>query len=134
MLSVSVTHSLGGFTLDAAFDSEGGLTALFGRSGAGKTSLVNAIAGLYRPERPNSAVSPPSLSNAASSVKPPRLWVTETLSIALAYRPLAGLVPRLSGGGLKWDLSISVKPASAPLGPRPWPRSRPRSWRRGFRC
>ena len=51
MLSVSITHRLGGFTLDAAFDSEGGLTALFGRSGAGKTSLVNAIAGLYRPER-----------------------------------------------------------------------------------
>ena len=51
MLSVSVTHRLGGFVLDAAFDTEGGLTALFGRSGAGKTSLVNAIAGLYRPER-----------------------------------------------------------------------------------
>ena len=35
--------------------AEGGLTALFGRSGAGKTSLVNAIAGLIRPEQ---AVSP----------------------------------------------------------------------------
>ena len=51
MLSVAVTHRLGGFTLDAAFDSAGGLTALFGRSGAGKTSLVNAIAGLIRPDR-----------------------------------------------------------------------------------
>src|SRR6202035_978694 len=51
MLSVSITHRLGDFTLDAAFDSAGGLTALFGRSGAGKTSLVNAIAGLIRPER-----------------------------------------------------------------------------------
>ena len=28
-----------------------GLTALFGRSGSGKTSVVNAIAGLYRPAR-----------------------------------------------------------------------------------
>ena len=51
MLTVSVTHRLGDFTLDAAFASEGGLTVLFGRSGAGKTSLVNAIAGLYRPQR-----------------------------------------------------------------------------------
>jgi molybdate transport system ATP-binding protein len=50
MLSVRVAHRLGDFALDAAFDSEGGLTALFGRSGAGKTSLVNAIAGLIRPE------------------------------------------------------------------------------------
>jgi molybdate transport system ATP-binding protein len=50
MLSVRVAHRLGDFRLDAAFDSEGGLTALFGRSGAGKTSLVNAIAGLIRPD------------------------------------------------------------------------------------
>src|SRR5436305_5109336 len=51
MLSVAVAHRLGDFRLNAAFESEGGLTALFGRSGAGKTSLVNAIAGLIRPER-----------------------------------------------------------------------------------
>ncbi len=51
MLSVSVTHRLGDFTLDAAFDADRGLIALFGRSGAGKTSLVNAIAGLFRPAR-----------------------------------------------------------------------------------
>src|SRR5262245_32390939 len=51
MLSVSVTHRFGDFLLDAAFDSGGGLTALFGRSGTGKTSLINAIAGLLRPDR-----------------------------------------------------------------------------------
>jgi molybdate transport system ATP-binding protein len=51
MLSVRITHRQGEFTLDAAFDAEVGLTALFGRSGAGKTSLVNAIAGLIRPQR-----------------------------------------------------------------------------------
>ncbi|MGE5271052.1 MAG: molybdenum ABC transporter ATP-binding protein [Thiohalocapsa sp.] len=50
MLSVAVRHRFGDFTLDAAFDSGGGLTALFGRSGAGKTSLINAIAGLLRPQ------------------------------------------------------------------------------------
>src|SRR5216684_5016768 len=51
MLEVAVTHRFGGFVLDAAFESAGGLTALFGRSGAGKTSLISAIAGLLRPER-----------------------------------------------------------------------------------
>jgi molybdate transport system ATP-binding protein len=56
MLSVSINHRLGAFTLDAEFESEGGLTALFGRSGAGKTSLVNAIAGLIRPDRGRIAI------------------------------------------------------------------------------
>ena len=49
MLEVAVSHRLGAFTLDAAFASGAGLTALFGRSGSGKTSLINAIAGLIRP-------------------------------------------------------------------------------------
>ena len=51
MLEVDVNHRLGAFTLDARFTSEGRVTALFGRSGAGKTSLVNCLAGLIRPDR-----------------------------------------------------------------------------------
>ncbi|MGE0259511.1 MAG: molybdenum ABC transporter ATP-binding protein [Alphaproteobacteria bacterium] len=50
MIEVAARHRLGGFSLDATFAAEGGLTALFGRSGSGKTSLVNIIAGLIRPE------------------------------------------------------------------------------------
>lgn len=50
-LEVDVEHRLGRFTLAARFHAESGLTALFGRSGAGKTSLVNIIAGLLRPDR-----------------------------------------------------------------------------------
>ena len=46
-----MNHRLGAFTLDARFTSEGRVTALFGRSGAGKTSLVNCLAGLIRPDR-----------------------------------------------------------------------------------
>lgn len=49
-LSVHVRHRLGDFRLDAGFEAEGGVTALFGRSGSGKTSLVRAIAGLIRPD------------------------------------------------------------------------------------
>jgi len=48
-LVVDIRHRLGAFTLEAAFTSEGGVTALFGRSGSGKTSLVRIIAGLARP-------------------------------------------------------------------------------------
>jgi len=50
-LAVDVTHQLGSFKLEARFVSEGQLTALFGRSGSGKTSLVNIIAGVVRPDR-----------------------------------------------------------------------------------
>jgi molybdate transport system ATP-binding protein len=50
-LEVDVSHRLGAFTLEAQFVADGRLTALFGSSGAGKTSLVNIIGGLVRPTR-----------------------------------------------------------------------------------
>jgi len=45
MLRVDVEKQLGEFSLSASF------TSLFGASGAGKTSLINMIAGLLRPDR-----------------------------------------------------------------------------------
>ena len=51
MLEVAIEKRLGEFTLTASFASAGGVTALFGPSGAGKTSVVNMIAGLVRPDR-----------------------------------------------------------------------------------
>src|SRR3954468_20522561 len=51
MLRVEVFKRLGEFTLSASFTSEGRVTGLFGASGAGKTSLINMIAGLLRPDR-----------------------------------------------------------------------------------
>jgi len=49
-LSVDIRHRMGAFALEAAFDAPPGVTALFGHSGAGKTTIVNAVAGLIRPE------------------------------------------------------------------------------------
>jgi molybdate transport system ATP-binding protein len=51
MLRVDVTKHLGEFSLQASFTSEGRVTGLFGASGAGKTSLINMIAGLLKPDR-----------------------------------------------------------------------------------
>jgi len=50
-LIVEAKQRLGEFSLEAGFTSDGGVTALFGRSGSGKTSLVRIIAGLSRPDQ-----------------------------------------------------------------------------------
>lgn len=49
-LTVEIRHRQGDFTLDVAFQSEGGVTALFGRSGSGKTSVLRMLGGLTRPD------------------------------------------------------------------------------------
>ncbi|MBV8753109.1 MAG: molybdenum ABC transporter ATP-binding protein [Hyphomicrobiales bacterium] len=51
MLSLDVEKRLGDFTVAAKFETESSVTALFGPSGAGKTSIINMIAGLVAPER-----------------------------------------------------------------------------------
>jgi molybdate transport system ATP-binding protein len=50
-IEVDVAHRLGAFDLEARFRSQGRLTALLGQSGSGKTSLINVIGGLIRPDR-----------------------------------------------------------------------------------
>jgi molybdate transport system ATP-binding protein len=50
-IEIDVRHRQGGFLLDASFSVDNGTVALFGPSGAGKTTLVNAVAGLVRPDR-----------------------------------------------------------------------------------
>jgi molybdate transport system ATP-binding protein len=51
MINVDVALKLGTFDLDVAFASNAGVTAMFGRSGAGKSMTISLIAGLTRPDR-----------------------------------------------------------------------------------
>ena len=51
ILDVEIRHQQGAFALEASFQSNGKLTALFGPSGSGKTTIVNAIGGLVRLDR-----------------------------------------------------------------------------------
>ncbi|MCL7465683.1 molybdenum ABC transporter ATP-binding protein [Phaeovulum sp. NW3] len=50
-LSVDLHHRLPGFALQVAFEAPPGVTVLFGHSGSGKSTVINAVAGLLRPDR-----------------------------------------------------------------------------------
>jgi molybdate transport system ATP-binding protein len=71
MLRVDIAKQLGEFSLQAAFTSEGRVTGLFGASGAGKTSLINMIAGLLRPDRGTIAIDGEVLDDTAARVHVP---------------------------------------------------------------
>jgi len=68
---VRAERRLGERIIAADFTSEGGLTALFGPSGAGKTSLLNMVAGLLRPDAGRIAVGGVVLFDAAAGVDLP---------------------------------------------------------------
>jgi molybdate transport system ATP-binding protein len=51
MIRVDVALKRGAFNLDIAFENDAGITALFGRSGSGKSMTIDLIAGLARPDR-----------------------------------------------------------------------------------
>ncbi len=51
MLEIDVRKVLGSFAVEARFEAGAGITALFGKSGAGKTSIVQMLAGLITPDR-----------------------------------------------------------------------------------
>jgi molybdate transport system ATP-binding protein len=71
MLRVDIEKKLGEFSLQAAFESAGRVTGLFGASGAGKTSLVNIIAGLLRPDRGTIAIDGETLDDTAKGIHVP---------------------------------------------------------------
>jgi molybdate transport system ATP-binding protein len=70
-IEIDVTHRLGEFLLDAMFSVDSGTVALFGPSGAGKTTLVNAIAGLMRPDRGRAAIDGTTLLDTARGIDVP---------------------------------------------------------------
>ncbi|MEM9230081.1 MAG: molybdenum ABC transporter ATP-binding protein [Pseudomonadota bacterium] len=69
-LSVQLEHRFADFRLDVRFDAPHGVTALLGRSGSGKTSVVNAVAGLLRPHLGQIRLGGQTLSDTQE-----RIWV-----------------------------------------------------------
>ncbi|MGY4474443.1 molybdenum ABC transporter ATP-binding protein [Bradyrhizobium sp. USDA 3364] len=71
MLRVDITKQLGEFSLTASFTSEGRVTGLFGASGSGKTSLINTIAGLLRPDRGSIVIDGETVDDASAGIHVP---------------------------------------------------------------
>ena len=120
MIEVDVALERKDFTLDAQFTAGAGITALFGESGSGKSTILNMIAGLLRPSRGRIAVdgrvffrrSPGHFHPPASP--PRRLCLSGCAAVSASERhaqsalrslvqPRAGAAHRLrSGRGAPW--------------------------------
>ena len=70
MIEVDVEKRRGGRLIAARFAAGPGLTALFGPSGAGKTSILDMVAGLLRPDRGHIRVGARTLFGAGVDLPP----------------------------------------------------------------
>ena len=69
-IDIDVSRRLGDRVIAARFAAGPGLTALFGPSGAGKTSILNMVAGLLRPDRGHIRVGDRTLFDSATDLSP----------------------------------------------------------------
>lgn len=68
---INILIRRGGRKISGDFKALNGLTALFGPSGAGKTSVLDAVAGLLRPEQGRISVNGELLFDSASGIDLP---------------------------------------------------------------
>lgn len=71
MLELQMRHAFGELELELAFRSAARTLALFGHSGAGKTSVLNAIAGLLEPRAGRIVLDGEVLLDTAAGVRVP---------------------------------------------------------------
>ncbi len=70
-LTLALRHAFPGFSMDLAFEAPAGVTALFGASGSGKSTVLNAVAGLLRPDEGRIAVDGQVLTDTARRIHVP---------------------------------------------------------------
>lgn len=110
-MKLHLKHRFNGFTLDLDLHAGTGITALFGRSGAGKSTIINAVAGLLRPDEGHLEVDGEILMDTARSVHMPphkrrfgtvfqdarlfpHLTVAQNLDFGTRYAPRGTQIPR----------------------------------------
>lgn len=69
-IDIDVARRLGDRTIAARFTAGPGLTALFGPSGVGKTSILNMVAGLLKPDRGHIRIGDRTLFDGATDLPP----------------------------------------------------------------
>lgn len=91
MLLVDVGLKLADFSLEAAFTAPNGVTAVFGASGSGKSSLISALAGALRPQRGHISLNGQTLFEARTGLNAPM----EKRGVGLVWQE-ARLFPHLT--------------------------------------
>jgi molybdate transport system ATP-binding protein len=118
-LCVKLHHQFPSFDLDVRFDAPSGITGLFARSGAGKTSVIRAVAGLLRPDNGRIVLGdrvlfgdgvnvPPHLRRIGYVFQEPRLFPHLTVRQNLTY-----------GGRVNFDQVVDMLGIGALLNRRP---------------
>jgi molybdate transport system ATP-binding protein len=103
MLFVDIEKRLGEFQLSAKFESTSSAMALFGSSGSGKTSIINMVAGLVRPDRGRIALGDDVLFDSVARIDVP----THRRRIGYVFQE-GRLFPHLSvAGNLDYGRRVS---------------------------
>lgn len=134
-LAVDIAKSWPGFDLSVAFEAPAGVSALFGPSGAGKTSVARAVAGLLRPDRGRITLDgadlsalPPHRRGVGYVFQEPRLFPHMTVARNIGYggppdpeliellgiAPLMDRRPGALSGGEAQRVAIARALAAAP--------------------
>jgi molybdate transport system ATP-binding protein len=80
MLELNLTHRFQEFQINLAFKAkQGSITSLFGRSGTGKTSIINMIAGIVTPDTGMIKVGEDVLFDSAKGINLPPVLGIHTL-------------------------------------------------------
>jgi molybdate transport system ATP-binding protein len=110
-MKLRLKHNFGDFSLDLSLEAGAGITALFGRSGAGKSTIINAVAGLLRPDEGYLEVDGETLMDTARGLHMPpharrfgtvfqdarlfpHLTVAQNLDFGTRYAPRGAKIPR----------------------------------------
>jgi len=111
MLTLDFSQRVGDLTLQVqAVLPEKGITAIFGLSGAGKTSLINAIAGLTRPDSGSIILNDRVLSRQTGAGQPAVFMPPEKRRIGYVFQD-ARLFPHYRvRGNLQYGMVPALRP------------------------